>query len=664
VIQQLHRSEQRAGNSKFEALVEQTLAGIYIIQGDRFLYVNPEFARILGHDSPQHIVQHVRVSELVAEVDRERVRAQLQSRFDNPGREVRYGFTGKRRDGSEVALEVHGRGLRTTRGNVVIGLALDVTEQRHTETSLRDKQALLDRMSTLAKVGGWGVDVDTGMGTRTDGAARILDLDPQDPASLTFHHDLRYFQGEHLDRLNHVLRRAITCGEPYALELQLTSAKGTVKWIRTQGEPVYREGRVVRIEGAIQDITEVQQARAALQAHQEHLEQMVRERTAELEAARQEAERLSRIKSEFLANMSHEIRTPLNGVLGLAQIGMREPSATARQVFEQINTSGRLLLGIINDILDFSKIEAGKLHIELQPMALREVIDRAVAVVRERADSKNLPIHVALADGLPATCMGDALRLEQILLNLLSNAVKFTHQGEVRVEAGLRDARLVLSVADTGMGMRPSQLERLFQPFEQADNSTTRQYGGTGLGLTITKRLVEMLGGDIHVQSTPDQGTRFEVCLPFVPDGPLSAPQAAATPATARPKRLAGLRILAAEDNPVNQMVLRELLSHEGAVVTMSDSGLAAVAELQASGSAAFDLVLMDIQMPLMDGHEATRLIKAFAPNLPVVGQTAHAMAEERHKCMASGMVDLVVKPIELETLVRTLLRHAPAATA
>jgi len=669
----LHRTEQRSGNSKFEALVEQSLAGIYIVQGDHFLYVNPEFARILGYDSPQQIVQRMRVSELVAEADRERVRAQLQDRFDNPGREVRYGFAGRRRDGSTVELEVHGRGLSTTSGSVVIGLALDVTEQRHTELALRDKQALLDRMSTLAKVGGWSIDVATGSGTRTDGAARILDLDPNAPASLSFHDGLKYFQGEHHERIAQTIRHAVDSGEPYALELQLTSATGAVKWIRTQGEPVYSDGRVVRIEGAIQDISEVQQARAALQAHQEHLEQTVRERTAELEAARQEAERLTRIKSEFLANMSHEIRTPLNGVLGLAQIGLRDHSGPARQVFAQINASGRLLLGIINDILDFSKIEAGKLHIERHPVDLRALIDRSVAVVRERAEGKGLAIHVDLADDLPPTCMGDALRLEQILLNLLSNAVKFTAHGEVRVQASLRDTHLVLAITDTGIGMRPSQVDRLFLPFEQADGSTTRQYGGTGLGLTITKRLVEMLDGHIQVHSTPDQGTRFEVSLPFLPAQAVpelaqatphtetQAPAPPRAPATQRLRRLEGLRVLAAEDNPVNQMVLSELLAHEGALVTMSDSGLAAVAELQASGPSAFDLVLMDIQMPVMDGYEATRLIKAFAPTLPVIGQTAHAMAEEHHKCRAAGMVDLVVKPIELETLVRTLLRHAPA---
>ncbi len=662
-IEWMHRAQRRSGNSKFEALVEQSLAGIYIIQNDRLLYVNPAFTRMLGYEHPQQIIGQVKVSDLVAPADWPRVQQQLRLRFEQPGKEVSYGFTGLRRDGSTVELDVHGRGLQTANGTVVIGLALDVTDRRRNEIALRDKQALLDRMSTLAKVGGWSIDTTTGIGTRTDGAARILDLDPSLPESLTFRDGLKYFQGEHHDRISRTLKRAVEHGEPYALELQLTSSKGQVKWIRTQGAPVWQDGRVVRIEGAIQDISEVRQARAELQAHQEHLEQMVRERTAELEAARHEAERLSRIKSEFLANMSHEIRTPLNGVLGLAQIGARDHEGHARHVFEQINASGRLLLGVINDILDFSKIEAGKLRIELRPLRLQELLERAVATVRERADEKGLRLRIDLDASLPATCVSDALRLEQVLLNLLSNAVKFTQKGEVCLSACAQEGHLLLAVTDTGIGMSASQVERLFRPFEQADGSTTRRFGGTGLGLTISRRLVEMLGGDIRTQSEPGAGTRVEIWLPLVTDAPPvsgAVPLDEAEPASpARAQRLQGVRVLAAEDNAVNQLVLTELLGIEGAQVTMCDSGADALVRLQTQGSSAFDVVLMDIQMPGMDGYEATRQMRAFAPDLPVIGQTAHAMAEEHHKCRDAGMVDLVVKPIELEALVTTVLRHA-----
>ena len=671
-IEWMQRAERRSGNSKFQALVEQSLAGIYIIEADRFVYVNPAFAQMLGYEHPQQIIGQLKVSDLVAPADREKVRQQLQLRLDQPGKEVSYGFTGLRRDGTTVELDVHGRGMQTLNGNVVIGLALDVTDRRRNETTLREKQALLDRMSTLAKVGGWSIDVITGVGTRTDGAARILDLDPSKPDSLTFSDGLKYFQGEHHDRISQTLQRAVEHGEPYALELQLTSSQGHTKWIRTQGEPIWQDGRVVRIEGAIQDISEVRQARAELQAHQERLEQMVRERTAELEAARHEAERLSRIKSEFLANMSHEIRTPLNGVLGLAQIGARDHDGHAREVFEQINASGRLLLGVINDILDFSKIEAGKLRIELQPLRLRDLLERSVATVRERADEKGLALRIDLDASLPATCVSDALRLEQVLLNLLSNAVKFTPRGEVCLSACAQEGHLMLAVTDTGIGMSASQVERLFHPFEQADGSTTRRFGGTGLGLTISRRLVEMLGGDIRTHSEPGVGTRFEIWLPLVTELPTSAarvsgasdaaqawPTPSGKPESVEARRLSGLRVLAAEDNAVNQLVLTELLAIEGAQVAMCDSGADALVRLQTQGRGAFDVVLMDIQMPGMDGYEATRQIRAFAPDLPVIGQTAHAMAEEHHKCRDAGMVDLVVKPIELEALVATVKRHA-----
>ncbi|HEX5356329.1 MAG TPA: PAS domain S-box protein [Aquabacterium sp.] len=793
MIEWLRRLEHRTSNRKFEALVEQTLAGIYIIQGDRFRYVNPAFARMLGYDDPDDIVHRLPVSALVSPQDRDRVTQHLQARFDDPRQEVRYGFTGLRRDGSPIELEVHGRGLKTSSGHAVIGLALDVTERRRTEAALRqseqllrsviegttdaifvkdregrylmvnqatsdmtgipieqllgqddsalfdeasarkirevdqaimqsgttrtdeeqltfrngkrrtflvtkgpikddagqltgmfglsrdvsdmveaqaalrDKQALLDRMSLLAKVGGWSLDVATMIGTRTDGAARILDLDPARPESLRINDGQRFFRGEHLDKIMQTIRHAVLEGKPYALELELISAKGVAKWIRTQGEPIVQDGQVVRIEGAIQDISEVHQARSALQAHQEHLEQMVQERTAELEAARQEAEQLARIKSEFLANMSHEIRTPLNGVLGLAQIGARDHTGSARQVFEQINASGRLLLGIINDILDFSKIEAGKLHIEMQPLRIHDVLARAVAMVQERAREKGLPLLIEVDDTVPAACVSDALRLEQILLNLLSNAVKFTARGEVRVRASARDDQLVIDVIDTGIGMTSTQIEGLFRPFEQADGSTTRQYGGTGLGLTISKRLVELLDGRIRAFSEPGQGTRFEVSLPLILPPSTQTPPTSTTPDepshSKRPAgRLAGLRVLAAEDNLVNQMVLSELLGYEGAQVTMGDSGLAVMNHLTQSGADAFDVVLMDIQMPQMDGYEATRQIKQIAPNLPVIGQTAHAMSEEHAKCLEAGMVDLVVKPIDLEALVGTILRHVPRA--
>ncbi|MGB0128505.1 MAG: ATP-binding protein [Rhodocyclaceae bacterium] len=379
------------------------------------------------------------------------------------------------------------------------------------------------------------------------------------------------------------------------------------------------------------------------------------------ESNRREAERLARIKSEFLANMSHEIRTPLNGILGMAQVGLRKSAgrSSAEESFRKILQSGRLLLGIINDILDLSKIEAGKLRIESLPLNLPQLLEDIIEILQAQACAKGIGLSIDKGSDLPAGILGDPLRIEQILLNLLSNAVKFTERGSVVLVVRREADTLVLGVRDTGVGMSPDQIERLFAPFEQADGSTTRKFGGTGLGLSIAKRLVELMAGEIRVASQPGQGTLFEVRLPLivapdaVPDGPASAPVAPTGP------RLAGLSLLVAEDNEVNQLVVTEFLTEEGAQVTLAGDGQQAIDRIVCDGADAFHLVLMDIQMPVMDGYEATRRIREIAPNLPVVGQTAHALAEEREQCLAAGMVDHLAKPLEVEDLVAVVLRRA-----
>jgi signal transduction histidine kinase/CheY-like chemotaxis protein/HPt (histidine-containing phosphotransfer) domain-containing protein len=387
-----------------------------------------------------------------------------------------------------------------------------------------------------------------------------------------------------------------------------------------------------------------------------------RKRTEEArEAARIEAERLARLRSEFLANMSHEIRTPLNGVLGLAQIGYRDNVGRPEvlETFARILDAGKLLLGIVNDVLDFSKIEAGKLAIERAPINLGRIIDGAAQMQSERASAKGLALRIDKAAGLPAGCLGDPIRLAQILTNLLSNAVKFTEKGQVTLSANLAGDRLEFRISDTGVGMTPEQLGRLFAPFEQADSSTTRRFGGTGLGLAITKRLVDLMSGTIRVESELGVGTTFEVSLPYAPL-PENAEPVAAVPApiTAGP-RLSGIRVLVAEDNEINRIVLEDMLSSEGANVTLVENGKQAVERVLHVGGEAFDLVLMDIQMPEMDGYEAARLILAQTPDLPVVAQTAHALSDEMDRCRAAGMVDQLTKPIDCERLVDIVRRNA-----
>ena len=379
----------------------------------------------------------------------------------------------------------------------------------------------------------------------------------------------------------------------------------------------------------------------------------------EAREARAAAEAASSAKSMFLANMSHEIRTPLNGVLGMAQIGYRECIGRGRaaELFTRILDSGRLLLTIINDILDFSKIEAGKLMVEQVTVSPGRLADEAMAQLAERAREKNVHLVVDKAADLPAVCSGDPVRLAQILLNLLSNAVKFTLQGEVRLSVSRVDDWLVFAVKDTGIGMTPKQMTHLFTPFEQADGTVTRQFGGTGLGLAISRRLIELMGGTIHVDSLSGVGTRFEVRLPWLEAGETAAEEPANHPAITGTARLAGVPVLVAEDNEVNRLVLEDMLTSEGARVTLAENGRLAVEAIQ-HNPGAFAVVLMDVQMPEMDGLEATRRIARIAPNLPVIGQTAHALVEEHQKCTGAGMRDAITKPIDHEAMIACLLQY------
>ena len=384
-------------------------------------------------------------------------------------------------------------------------------------------------------------------------------------------------------------------------------------------------------------------------------------------AALAQAERLARTKSEFLANMSHEIRTPLNGVLGMAHIGYRKSEGRneAREYFARIIQSGKMLLGVINDILDFSKIDAGKLQLEPRRTDLAACLQSCIALVQGMADSSEVAVHLDLGPGLPVVCMIDSLRLEQVLVNLLSNAIKFTERGSVTLALHREGARLVFAVTDTGIGMDAEQIGRIFEPFEQADGSTTRRYGGTGLGLTITRRLVELMKGQIGVESRPGKGSRFEVRLPLIEAGTVEPPprEPGRQVPAASCKRLDGLRILVAEDNEMNQFVINELLIDEGCQVVLVGDGQEAVDRVAAAGSGGFDLILMDIQMPRMNGYEATRQIRRVYSGLPIIALTAHALADARDLSLNAGMQGVVHKPIDPEQLVHAVLHHTAKAS-
>ncbi|MEO8114261.1 MAG: ATP-binding protein, partial [Phenylobacterium sp.] len=361
-------------------------------------------------------------------------------------------------------------------------------------------------------------------------------------------------------------------------------------------------------------------------------------------------------KSEFLAIMSHEIRTPLNGVLGMAQVMAADPlSKVQRERLEVVSQSGAALLAILNDILDLSKIEAGKLELEAREFDMEELALGAHSTFTALANAKGVSFNLVVAKAARGIYLGDSVRVRQILYNLVSNAVKFTERGEVRVDIGRTDDGVRLVVRDTGMGIAPDRIDRLFQKFVQADSSTTRRFGGTGLGLSICAQLCEAMGGDIKVESVLGKGAAFIAHLPLerladAAAGPRAAP--AEGPASS-PQARSDLRELAAEDNPTNQLVLKTMLAQLGVWPVIVGDGAAAV---EAWTNEDWDLILMDVQMPVMDGPTAARAIRAGEAATgraatPIIALTANVMTHQVEAYRAAGMTGFVAKPINVSEL-------------
>ncbi|WP_036481558.1 chemotaxis protein CheB [Myxosarcina sp. GI1] len=550
-------------------------------------------------------------------------------------------------------------------GSVIV----EITDRKQAEQALRDSETKLLEAQKLARMGSWEMEVgkqfDLAL-ARAVWSAELFDiygLDPKQPVP-TFGELLELHPPEDRQTIREAFEQLLANCTPYNLDIRCDRPDGEVRYLNTIGRAICEDrsrSQPIKLYGTIIDISDRKQIEAELVRQNRALEEAI--------AVAQAADSANQAKSDFLANMSHEIRTPMNAILSVGQLlELTELNSEQREFLKTLKSNGKRLLTLIDDILDLSKIEAKELKLEESEFALQSVMQNLLDSFSPQADAKGIELNANTASELPQYLIGDEFRLQQVLGNLVNNALKFTERGNITIEvypinhsqAETSSITVGFSVRDTGIGIPEGDRQNLFQPFTQADSSTTRKYGGTGLGLTICRRIVELMNGKIGLESTVGEGSTFWFSVPL---------RIAAQPALANSsifdttqktdtKAAASTSILVVEDYPDNRDLLIFMLEAMGYKTDYGVNGKEALNKLAAKK---YDLVLMDCQMPILDGYQATKTLRqreadgnnsdSDTPHTVVIGLTAHAMEGDRQKCLAAGMDDYLSKPIDMEKL-------------
>jgi PAS domain S-box-containing protein len=552
--------------------------------------------------------------------------------------------------------------LRDKAGRVVGAskVARDITERRRAEEALRESEERLRLAADLVGLSTYEWDLRTRWEPVWD--ARLKQMWGLPPDAIVDRETVR--AGIHPDDLPKVDAAVAQALDPagdggYAAEYRVIGiGDGVERWVSARGRAIFADGRPVRLVGAVMEITDRKRAEEAIRR------------------AKEAAEAANRSKDEFLANVSHEIRTPFGAILGMTELVLETPlTEDQRQCLDMVKSAADNLLGLVDDLLHFEKIGAGKLELAPADFLLRPMMADALRALGVRAHAKGLELTCNIEPDVPDALVGDAVRLRQVLQNLVGNAIKFTKQGEVAVRVEVADGPatgeefvLRFTVRDTGIGIPTDGRERIFRAFEQADSSTTREYGGTGLGLTIASRLVALMGGEIGVESEPGKGSTFTFTARFGQErhpseaGGVARPSDSTHEAATSAPAVAPLRILVAEDSEFNSRHIARLLGRRGHAVRVATDGRQA---LDLVGEAAFDLLLLDIHMPELDGFQVAQAIRAreraSGGHLPVIALTAGARPEDRERCLAAGMDDYLSKPVRAAELFAMIERLVSA---